>query len=310
MSNIKSHMTELIGGTPLLALDRLGEHHGVKGRVVGKLEFFNPGASVKDRIAYNMLKVAEDEGLLDADTVIIEPTSGNTGIGLASIAASKGYKVILTMPDSMSQERRRLLASFGATLELTEGAKGMKGAIERANELAEEYDKAFIPSQFDNPANPEIHRQTTAVEIIEDTDGLVGAFVAGVGTGGTITGVGSVLKERIPGVHIVAVEPEASAVLSGDSPGPHKIQGIGAGFVPKVLDTAVYDEVIQVSNEDAARTARELAQYEGILAGISSGANVYAALQIAKREEFAGKNIVVIVCDTGERYLSTGLFDR
>lgn len=309
MSNIKSHMTELIGNTPLLALDRLAEHHGVKGRVIGKLEFFNPGASVKDRIAYNMIRKAEEEGLLDADTVIIEPTSGNTGIGLASIAASKGYKVILTMPDSMSLERRRLLASFGASLELTEGAKGMKGAIQRANELAAEYDKAFIPSQFDNPANPEIHRKTTAVEIIEDTDGLVDAFVAGVGTGGTVTGVGTLLKERIPSVHVVAVEPEASAVLSGDSPGPHKIQGIGAGFVPKVLDTSVYDEVIQVSNEDAAKTAKELARYEGILAGISSGANVYAALQLAKRAEFDGKNIVVIVCDTGERYLSTGLFD-
>ncbi len=309
MSNIKNHMTELIGGTPLLALDRLAEMHGVKGRVIGKLEFFNPGASVKDRIAYNMIRKAEEEGLLDADTVIIEPTSGNTGIGLASIAASKGYKVILTMPDSMSLERRRLLASFGATLELTEGSKGMKGAIERANELAAEYDKSFIPSQFDNPANPEIHRKTTAVEIMEDTDGLVDAFVAGVGTGGTITGVGALLKERIPGVHIVAVEPKASAVLSGDSPGPHKIQGIGAGFIPKVLDTKVYDEVIQVSNEDAAKTAKELARYEGILAGISSGANVYAGLQLAKRKEFEGKNIVVIVCDTGERYLSTGLFD-
>ncbi len=307
--NIKKDMTELIGRTPLLSLERIGKAHGVKGNLIGKLEFMNPGGSVKDRIAYSMLTEAEKEGKIDKDTVIIEPTSGNTGIGLASIAAARGYKTILTMPDTMSLERRRLLASYGAELVLTEGAKGMKGAISKAIELADAYEKSFIPSQFDNPYNPEIHRKTTAVEILKDTDNQVAAFVAGIGTGGTITGTGEVLKASIPDIQIVAVEPDASAVLSGDSPGPHKIQGIGAGFIPNVLNVKVYDEIIRVTNEDAMAMAREIARTEGILVGISAGANVFAAVQVAKRDVFEGKNIVTIICDTGERYLSTGLFD-
>jgi cysteine synthase A len=302
-------MTELIGKTPMLRLERIGKAHGVLGNVIGKLEFSNPGGSVKDRIALNMIVKAEKEGDLDADTIIIEPTSGNTGIGLASIAAARGYKIILTMPESMSIERRRLLGSFGAEIVLTESAKGMRGAIDKANELAKNYKKVFIPSQFDNPANPEMHKKTTAVEIIHDMDKKVDAFVAGVGTGGTITGVGSVLKAEVPDAYIVAVEPSDSAVLSGGNPGPHKIQGIGAGFIPKVMDVNILDEIIQVSNEDAVETAREIARVEGILVGISAGANVYAAIQLAKREEFRDKNIVTIICDTGERYLSTGLFD-
>ncbi len=307
--NVHNHMTELIGKTPMLRLERIGKAHGVLGNVIGKLEFSNPGGSVKDRIALNMIEKAEKEGNLDADTIIIEPTSGNTGIGLASIAAARGYKIILTMPESMSIERRRLLGSFGAEIVLTESAKGMRGAIDKANELAKNYKKVFIPSQFDNPANPEMHKKTTAVEIIHDMDKKVDAFVAGVGTGGTITGVGSVLKAEVPDAYIVAVEPSDSAVLSGGNPGPHKIQGIGAGFIPKVMDVNILDEIIQVSNEDAVETAREIARVEGILVGISAGANVYAAIQLAKREEFRDKNIVTIICDTGERYLSTGLFD-
>jgi len=302
-------MTELIGKTPMLRLERIGKAHGVLGNVIGKLEFSNPGGSVKDRIALNMIEKAEKEGNLDADTIIIEPTSGNTGIGLASIAAARGYKIILTMPESMSIERRRLLGSFGAEIVLTESAKGMRGAIDKANELAKNYKKVFIPSQFDNPANPEMHKKTTAIEIIQDMDKKVDAFVAGVGTGGTITGVGNVLKSEVPDAYIVAVEPSDSAVLSGGNPGPHKIQGIGAGFIPKVMDVNILDEIIQVSNEDAVETAREIARVEGILVGISAGANVYAAIQLAKREEFRDKNIVTIICDTGERYLSTGLFD-
>jgi len=307
--NVHNHMTELIGKTPMLRLDRIGKAHGVLGNVIGKLEFSNPGGSVKDRIALNMIEKAEKEGNLDANTIIIEPTSGNTGIGLASIAAARGYKIILTMPESMSIERRRLLGSFGAEIVLTESAKGMRGAIDKANELAKNYKKVFIPSQFDNPANPEMHKKTTAVEIIHDMDKKVDAFVAGVGTGGTITGVGSVLKAEVPDAYIVAVEPSDSPVLSGGNPGPHKIQGIGAGFIPKVMDVNILDEIIQVSNEDAIETAREIARVEGILVGISAGANVYAAIQLAKREEFRDKNIVTIICDTGERYLSTGLFD-
>jgi cysteine synthase A len=302
-------MTELIGKTPMLRLDRIGKAHGVLGNVIGKLEFSNPGGSVKDRIALNMIEKAEKEGNLDANTIIIEPTSGNTGIGLASIAAARGYKIILTMPESMSIERRRLLGSFGAEIVLTESAKGMRGAIDKANELAKNYKKVFIPSQFDNPANPEMHKKTTAVEIIHDMDKKVDAFVAGVGTGGTITGVGSVLKAEVPDAYIVAVEPSDSPVLSGGNPGPHKIQGIGAGFIPKVMDVNILDEIIQVSNEDAVETAREIARVEGILVGISAGANVFAAIQLAKREEFRDKNIVTVICDTGERYLSTGLFD-
>lgn len=307
--NVHNHMTELIGKTPMLRLDRIGKAHGVLGNVIGKLEFSNPGGSVKDRIALNMIEKAEKEGNLDANTIIIEPTSGNTGIGLASIAAARGYKIILTMPESMSIERRRLLGSFGAEIVLTESAKGMRGAIDKANELAKNYKKVFIPSQFDNPANPEMHKKTTAVEIIHDMDKKVDAFVAGVGTGGTITGVGSVLKAEVPDAYIVAVEPSDSPVLSGGNPGPHKIQGIGAGFIPKVMDVNILDEIIQVSNEDAVETAREIARVEGILVGISAGANVFAAIQLAKREEFRDKNIVTIICDTGERYLSTGLFD-
>lgn len=307
--NVHNHMTELIGKTPMLRLDRIGKAHGVLGNVIGKLEFSNPGGSVKDRIALNMIEKAEKEGNLDANTIIIEPTSGNTGIGLASIAAARGYKIILTMPESMSIERRRLLGSFGAEIVLTESAKGMRGAIDKANELAKNYKKVFIPSQFDNPANPEMHKKTTAVEIIHDMDKKVDAFVAGVGTGGTITGVGSVLKAEVPDAYIVAVEPSDSPVLSGGNPGPHKIQGIGAGFIPKVMDVNILDEIIQVSNEDAVETAREIARVEGILVGISAGANVFAAIQLAKREEFRDKNIVTVICDTGERYLSTGLFD-
>jgi cysteine synthase A len=307
--NVHNHMTELIGKTPMLRLDRIGKAHGVLGNVIGKLEFSNPGGSVKDRIALNMIEKAEKEGNLDANTIIIEPTSGNTGIGLASIAAARGYKIILTMPESMSIERRRLLGSFGAEIVLTESAKGMRGAIDKANEWAKNYKKVFIPSQFDNPANPEMHKKTTAVEIIHDMDKKVDAFVAGVGTGGTITGVGNVLKSELPDAYIVAVEPSDSPVLSGGNPGPHKIQGIGAGFIPKVMDVNILDEIIQVSNEDAVETAREIARVEGILVGISAGANVFAAIQLAKREEFRDKNIVTVICDTGERYLSTGLFD-
>ncbi len=302
MSKIANNITDLIGNTPLVKINKLTNGKGAE--LVAKLEYFNPASSVKDRIANAMIADAEAKGLLDKDTVIIEPTSGNTGVGLAFVAAVKGYKVILTMPESMSIERRKLLVKFGAELVLTPAAKGMKGAIERANELAAELPKAFIPQQFQNPSNPSVHRRTTAQEIWNDTDGKVDIFVAGIGTGGTITGVGEVLKEKNPNVKIIAVEPEASPVLSGGSPGPHKIQGIGAGFVPDVLNTSVFDEVIKVSNDDAIETSNIAATKEGILCGYSSGAALWAATQVANREENKGKRVVVILPDTGERYLS------
>lgn len=304
--NIASNMIELVGNTPLVRLNRVCERLGAT--VVAKLESANPCFSVKDRIARNMVADAEKRGLLDADTVIVEPTSGNTGIGLAFVCAVRGYKLILTMPESMSQERRTLLQGFGAQLVLTEAAKGMKGAIDKASELVAELPKAFMPMQFANPANPEAHALTTAEEIWRDTDGGVDCFVAGVGTGGTVTGVGRVLKQRKPGVRIVAVEPDASSVLSGGKPGPHAIQGIGAGFVPEVLDRALLDQVLRVTNEEALAMARRLLREEGILCGISSGANCHAAVELAKLPENKGKMIVFIVCDTGERYLSTALF--
>lgn len=305
--NIAKDMTELVGNTPLVRLNRVA--HGCKAEVVGKLEFFNPCSSIKDRIGLNMIAAAEKQGLIDNNTVIIEPTSGNTGIALAFVCAVRGYRLILTMPESMSIERRKLLKGLGAELVLTPADKGMPGAIEKAGQLAGEMPGSFIPQQFNNPANPEIHRNTTAREIWNDTDGKVDIFVAGVGTGGTITGVSQVLKEHKPSVISVAVEPEASPVLSGGNPGKHKIQGIGAGFVPEVLKTDLIDEVFPVSNDQAFSMAKRLISEEGILCGISSGANAHAAIEIARREENAGKLIVFIVCDTAERYLSTELFD-
>ncbi len=305
---IYEQITDLIGHTPLVRLGKYAEKRGLEATIVAKVEFFNPAGSVKDRIAKAMLDDAEAKGLVNKDTVIIEPTSGNTGIGLASVAAARGYKIILTMPETMSVERRNLLKAYGAQLVLTEGAKGMKGAIAKAQELAEETPNSFIPSQFTNPANPAVHRATTGPEIWEDTDGKVDIFVAGVGTGGTVTGVGEYLKSQNPNVKVVAVEPATSPVLSKGTPGPHKIQGIGAGFVPDTLNTGVYDEIVTVSNEDAFATGKALAQENGILVGISSGAAVFAATELAKRPENKGKVIVALLPDTGERYLSTPMF--
>lgn len=310
MGKIAKNLTELIGNTPLLELSNYNRSNNLEAKLVAKLEYFNPAGSAKDRVGYAMIKDAEEKGLLHQDAVIIEPTSGNTGIALAFVAAARGYRLILTMPDTMSLERRSLLKALGAELVLTPGIKGMAGAIARAEELAAQIPHSFIPQQFKNPANPEIHRQTTAEEIWRDTDGTVDIFVAGVGTGGTITGVGELLKSRKPEVQIVAVEPFDSPVLSGGSPGPHKIQGIGAGFVPDVLNREIIDEIFEVKNEDAFATVHSLAQNEGLLVGISSGAAAYAATQIAKRPENKGKTIVVLLPDTGERYLSTTLFQE
>ena len=309
MSKIYSSADQLIGKTPLLELTHIEAQYGLKAKLLAKLEYFNPAGSVKDRIAKAMIDDAEKAGKLKPDSVIIEPTSGNTGIGLAAVAAARGYRIIIVMPETMSEERRRLIKAYGAELVLTEGAKGMKGAIAKANELAEEYPNSFIPGQFVNYANPKAHYETMGPEIFEDTDGEVDIFVAGVGTGGTVTGVGKYLKEKKPETKVVAVEPSSSAVLSTGVAGAHKIQGIGAGFVPDVLDTDVYDEIITVSNENAFASGKLIGKSEGVLVGISSGAAVHAAVELAKREENAGKTIVVLLPDTGDRYLSTALFD-
>ena len=308
MSKILADITKTVGETPLVRLNRISK--GLHADIIVKVESFNPLSSVKDRIGVAMIEAAEREGILKKNSVIIEPTSGNTGIALAFVCAAKGYHLILTMPDTMSIERRQLLSILGAELVLTEGAKGMKGAIEKAEELAASYKNSFMPQQFQNPANPEIHRRTTAEEIWEDTDGKVDYFIAGVGTGGTITGTGEILKKRKPSVKIIAVEPEDSPVLSGGKPGPHKIQGIGAGFVPEVLNKKIIDEIIRADHENAGATARRLAKEEGILVGISSGAALWAAMEVAKREEAKGKMIVVLLPDSGERYLSTWLFQK
>ncbi len=308
MSAVYTSADQLIGKTPLLELTHIEKKLGLNARILAKLEYFNPAGSVKDRIAKAMIDDAEKKGLLKPGSVIIEPTSGNTGIGLASVAAARGYRLVIVMPETMSVERRQIMKAYGAELVLTDGSKGMKGAIEKADELAKEIPNSFIPGQFVNPANPKAHFEHTGPEIFEDTDGEVDIFVAGVGTGGTVTGVGQYLKSRKPEVRVVAVEPASSAVLSTGVAGPHKIQGIGAGFVPKVLDTKVYDEIITVSNEDAFATGKLIGKSEGVLVGISSGAAVYAAVELAGRQENAGKTIVVLLPDTGDRYLSTPLF--
>ncbi len=307
---IYSSITETIGDTPIVRLDRLAHAHGVKANLLAKLEFFNPISSVKDRIGVAMVEAMEREGKIEAGkSVLVEPTSGNTGIALAFVAAAKGYRLILVMPETMSVERRKMFKILGAELELTDGAKGMKGAIGRAQELVDEIPDAVMPQQFENPANPEIHRNTTAEEIWNDTDGAVDVFVSGIGTGGTITGVSQVLKARKPDIHVVAVEPADSPILSGGNPGPHKIQGIGAGFVPGVLDTSAFDEVVTVANEDAFAMAREVAKTEGVPVGISSGAALTAAIKVGQRDDMAGKTIVVIIPSFAERYLSTALFE-
>ena len=308
MPNIYTSADQLVGHTPLLELTHIEKAHSLKARVLAKLEYFNPAGSVKDRVAVAMLDDAEKRGVLKPDSVIIEPTSGNTGIGLASVAAARGYRVIIVMPETMSVERRQLMCAYGAELVLSEGAKGMKGAIAKADELAKEIPNSFIPGQFVNPANPKAHFETTGPEIWEDTDGAVDVFVAGVGTGGTLTGVGKYLKSKNPAVKVVAVEPKDSPVLSEGHAGSHKIQGIGAGFVPDVLDTKIYDEIIPVTNDDAFATGKRIGHAEGVLVGISSGAAVWAAIQLAKRPENAGKTIVALLPDTGDRYLSTPLF--
>ena len=310
MSKIYTSADQLIGHTPLLELTHLEKAEGLKAKILAKLEYFNPAGSAKDRVAKAMIDDAEAKGLLKEGSVIIEPTSGNTGIGLAAVAAARGYRTIIVMPDTMSVERRQLLKAYGAELVLTEGAKGMSGAIAKAEQLAKEIPGGFVAGQFVNPANPEAHRQTTGPEIWEDTDGKVDIFVAGVGTGGTVTGVGEYLKSKNPNVKIVAVEPAGSPVLSGGKPGPHKVQGIGAGFVPQVLNTSVYDEIIPVENEDAFQTGRRIGSTEGVLVGISSGAAAWAALQLAQRPENEGKTIVALLPDTGDRYLSTELFGK
>ncbi len=310
MSKVYKSLTDLIGKTPLLELSNYEKKHNLKATIIGKLEYYNPAGSVKDRIAKAMIEDAEKRGVLKPDSVIIEPTSGNTGIGLASVAAARGYRIILTMPETFSVERRNLLKAYGAELVLTEGAKGMKGAIAKADELAQEIPNSFIPSQFTNPANPAVHKATTGPEIWEDTDGKVDIFVSGAGTGGTVTGAGEYLKSKNPNIKIVVVEPADSPVLSEGRPGPHKIQGIGPGFVPEVLNTGIYDEIITVKNEDAFAVGKEIAKTEGLLVGISSGAAAWAATQLAQRPENEGKTIVVILPDTGERYLSTALFSE